>query len=137
KPLGAALPRIVARNLWLVARGLVQAPFHNDVHRVLVDSAKVTVMLMFIIANAFLFAHVLTTEQIPQSIARSLVEAGLAPWQFLLIVNVLLLIAGNFMEPSAIILILAPILFPIATHLGIDPIHLGVVMVVNMEIGMV
>jgi C4-dicarboxylate transporter DctM subunit len=80
---------------------------------------------------------VLTTEQIPQSIARTLVEAGLAPWQFLVIVNIMLLIAGNFMEPSAIILILAPIVFPIAVKLGIDPIHLGIIMVVNMEIGMV
>ncbi len=109
----------------------------TDVPRVLTDSAKVTVMLLFIIANAFLFAHVLTTEQIPQSIARGLVEMGLRPWQFLLIVNILLLIAGNFMEPSAIILILVPILFPIAVHLGIDPVHLGIIMVVNMEIGMV
>jgi C4-dicarboxylate transporter DctM subunit len=108
-----------------------------DVPRVLVDSSKVTVMLMFIIANAFLFAHVLTTEQIPQSIARELVAMGLQPWQFLLIVNVILLIAGNFMEPSAIILILVPILFPIAMQLGIDPVHLGIIMVVNMEIGMV
>jgi C4-dicarboxylate transporter DctM subunit len=108
-----------------------------DVPRVLIDSGRVTVMLMFIIANAFLFAHVLTTEQIPQSIARALVEAGLAPWQFLVVVNIMLLIAGNFMEPSAIILILAPIVFPIAVHLGIDPIHLGIIMVVNMEIGMV
>jgi C4-dicarboxylate transporter DctM subunit len=109
----------------------------TDVPRVLLDSGRVTVMLLFIIANAFLFAHVLTTEQIPQTIARTIIDAGLAPWQFLLVVNVLLLIAGNFMEPSAIILILAPILFPIATQLGIDPIHLGVIMVVNMEIGMV
>ncbi|WP_372002486.1 TRAP transporter large permease [Tistrella mobilis] len=109
----------------------------TDVPHVLVDAAKVTVMLLFIIANAFLFAHVLTTEQIPQSIARGITEAGLAPWQFLLVVNIILLVAGNFMEPSAIILILAPILFPIATGLGIDPIHFGIIMVVNMEIGMV
>jgi C4-dicarboxylate transporter DctM subunit len=108
-----------------------------DVPRVLVDSGRVTVMLLFIIANAFLFAHVLTTEQIPQTIARTIIEAGLAPWQFLLVVNLILLVAGNFMEPSATILILAPILFPIAIQLGIDPIHLGVIMVVNMEIGMV
>ncbi len=104
--------------------------------KVLLDAGKLTIMLMFIIANAMLFAHVLTTEQIPQSIAASVVEMGLSPWMFLLLVNVLLLIAGNFMEPSAIILILAPILFPIAMELGIDPIHLGVIMVVNMEIGM-
>ena len=109
----------------------------RDLPRVLTDSARVTTMLMFVISSAFLFAHVLTTEQIPQSIAAGLLEAGLQPWQFLIVVNVMLLIAGNFMEPSAIILILVPIIFPIATQLGIDPVHLGVLMVVNMEIGMV
>ncbi|MGQ9369820.1 TRAP transporter large permease [Azospirillum sp. ST 5-10] len=109
----------------------------KDLPRVLVDSGRVTVMLMFIIANAFLFAHVLTTEQIPQALAREITEAGLSQWQFLLAVNLILLLAGNFMEPSAIVLILAPILFPIAIQLGVDPIHFGVMMVVNMEIGMV
>jgi C4-dicarboxylate transporter DctM subunit len=94
-------------------------------------------MLMFIIANAFLFAHVLTTERIPQVIAETITSWGLQSWTFLVVVNILLLIAGNFMEPSAIILILAPILFPIGVELGIDPIHLGVIMVVNMEIGMI
>ena len=109
----------------------------KDVPKVLVDAARVTVMLMFIIANALLFAHVLTTERIPQVIAEHIVSMGMAPWQFLIVVNVLLLIAGNFMEPTGIILILAPILFPIATRLGIDPVHLGIIMVVNLEIGMV
>ncbi len=105
--------------------------------KVLVESAKLSIMLMFIIANAMLFAHVLTTEQIPQQITAWVVEMGLQPWMFLLAVNIVLLIAGAFMEPSAIILILAPILFPIAMQLGIDPIHLGVIMVVNMEIGLI
>jgi C4-dicarboxylate transporter DctM subunit len=109
----------------------------SDVPRVLTDSGRVTVMLLFIIANAFLFAHVLTTEQIPQTIAQTLVQWNLQPWQFLLIINIVLLIAGNFMEPSSIILVLAPIVFPTAVQLGIDPIHLGIIMVVNMEIGMV
>jgi C4-dicarboxylate transporter DctM subunit len=108
-----------------------------EVPRVLTDSARVTVMLMFIIANAFLFGHVLTTAQIPQQIAEALLAANLQPWQFLLIVNVILLVAGNFMEPSAIVLIVAPIIFPTAMRLGIDPVHLGIVFVVNMEIGMV
>lgn len=107
-----------------------------DCPRVMLDAARLSVVLMFIIANAMLFAHVLTTEQIPQMITQWVVEQGLSPLTFLLVVNVVLLIAGSFMEPSAIILILAPILFPIATRLGIDPIHLGVIMVVNMEIGM-
>ncbi len=109
----------------------------RDVPRVLVDAAKVTVMLMFIIANALLFAHVLTTERIPQAIAEQILAWGMPSWGFLIVVNVLLLIAGNFMEPTGIILILAPILFPIATQLGIDPVHLGIIMTVNLEIGMV
>ena len=109
----------------------------SDLPKVFLESSKTTVMLMFIVANALLFAHVLTTERIPQAIAESIVQIGMEPWMFLLVVNVLLLIAGNFMEPTGIILILAPILFPIATELGIDPIHLGIIMVVNMEIGMV
>jgi C4-dicarboxylate transporter DctM subunit len=104
---------------------------------VFLEAGKTTVMLMFIIANALLFAHVLTTERIPQTIAAHIVEAGMAPWMFLLVVNIILLVAGNFMEPTGIILILAPIFFPIATQLGIDPIHLGIIMVVNMEIGMI
>jgi C4-dicarboxylate transporter, DctM subunit len=111
--------------------GLKQVP------HVLLDAGKVTVMLMFIVANALLFAHVLTTERIPQQIAEAIIGWGMASWQFLIVVNILLLIAGMFMEPTGIILILAPILFPIATQLGIDPVHLGIIMVVNLEIGMV
>jgi C4-dicarboxylate transporter DctM subunit len=107
------------------------------VPHVLVDAARVTVMLMFIVANALLFAHVLTTERIPQAITEQIVAMGMEPWQFLVVVNILLLIAGNFMEPTGIILILAPILFPIAEQLGIDPVHLGIIMTVNLEIGMV
>jgi C4-dicarboxylate transporter DctM subunit len=109
----------------------------RDCPQVVLEAGKLTIMLMFIIANAMLFAHVLTTEQIPQQVAAWVTQLGLAPWMFLLVVNIVLLVAGNFMEPSAIILILAPILFPIAVQLGIDPIHLGVIMVVNMEIGLI
>ena len=109
----------------------------SEAPKVVLESAKLSIMLMFIIANAMLFAHVLTTEQIPQQITAMVLEAGLQPWMFLLVVNIVLLIAGAFMEPSAIILILAPILFPIAVQLGIDPIHLGIIMVVNMEIGLI
>ena len=109
----------------------------KQVPQVILESGKLSIMLMFIIANAMLFAHVLTTEQLPQQITAWVLEAGLTPITFLLVVNIVLLIAGAFMEPSAIILILAPILFPIAMQLGIDPIHLGIIMVVNMEIGLI
>jgi C4-dicarboxylate transporter DctM subunit len=122
------------------AQSLVYLPatlVHRDVKHVMVEAGRTTIMLMFIIANAMLFAHVLTTERIPHTITQMIVAAGLEPWSFLIVVNILLLIAGNFMEPSAILLIMAPILFPIAMQLGIDPIHLGIIMVVNMEIGMI
>ncbi|ALE52781.1 C4-dicarboxylate ABC transporter permease [Candidatus Thioglobus autotrophicus] len=108
----------------------------KEISTVIKDSAKTSIMLMFIIANAMLFAFVLTNERIPHEIAETIIAFGLPVWGFLLIVNLVLLIAGNFMEPSAVLLIMAPILFPIAIELGIDPIHLGIIMVVNMEIGM-
>ena len=104
---------------------------------VLVNAAKVTIMLMFIIVNALLFAHVLTTERIPQIIAEQIIAWNMEAWQFLIVVNLLLLVAGMFMEPTGIVLILAPILFPIAMQLGIDPVHLGIIIVVNLEISMV
>jgi C4-dicarboxylate transporter DctM subunit len=123
-----------------LVRALIFLPYalvHRDTRQVLVEAGRTTIMLMFIIANAMLFAHVLTTERIPHAITQAIVTAGLPPWAFLVVVNILLLIAGNFMEPSAILLIMAPILFPIALQLKIDPIHLGIIMVVNMEIGMI
>ncbi len=131
------VPKILVRNLLLTAKALPLSMVHKDTKKVLMDSAKVSIMLLFIIGNAMLFAHVLTTERIPHHIAETIVGWGLPAWGFLIVVNILLLIAGNFMEPSAILLIMAPILFPIAMKLGIDPIHLGVIMVVNMEIGMI
>ncbi|MCW3174293.1 TRAP transporter large permease [Shewanella subflava] len=124
------------RNIVQMLLAVIKTPTDKEIRHVVRDGAKVSIMLLFIIANAMLFAHVLTTERIPHIIAETIVGFGLPAWGFLIIVNLLLLAAGNFMEPSAILLIMAPILFPIATQLGIDPIHLGIIMVVNMEIGM-
>ena len=64
-------------------------------------------------------------------------ELGLPPWAFLIVLNLLLLVAGSFMEATSVVLIFAPIMFPIATALGIHPVHLGIIMTVNMEIGMI
>lgn len=111
--------------------------FHKDTKATLFDAGKLTITLMFIIANALILKHVLTDEQIPQKVAEAMLSAGLGKIMFLVIVNVILLIGGQFMEPSGLILIVAPIVFPIAMNLGIDPIHLGIIMVVNMEIGMI
>jgi C4-dicarboxylate transporter DctM subunit len=108
-----------------------------EVPRVIADAARVTAMLMFIIANAYLFAFVLTTEQVPQAVSQWITELGLPPWAFLLALNALLLVAGSFMEPTSVVLMFAPIRFPVATALGIDPVHLGIVMTINMEIGMI
>jgi C4-dicarboxylate transporter, DctM subunit len=109
----------------------------KDIPHVMLESAKMTAMLLFIIACAMIFAHVLTMERIPQNIAEWLVAKEMSWWMFLLMVNVILWFAGDFMEPSSIILILAPIFFPIAMALDINPIHLGIVMTLNMEVGMI
>lgn len=127
---------MILRNTYKSITTLPKCILDKQVNKVVLDASKVSIMLLFIIANAMLFAHVLTTERIPHHLAEMIVNWGLSPWMFLIVVNLLLLAAGNFMEPSAILLIMAPILFPIAVQLGIDPIHLGIVMVVNMEIGM-
>ncbi len=108
----------------------------KDVSRVLLSSANMSAMLLYIITNAALFSFIMTNENIPQAMADWMLGNGLGVISFLLAVNVILLLAGNFMEPSSIMLIFAPILFPIAMQLGIDPIHLGILMVVNMEGGM-
>jgi len=106
------------------------------VPKVLLDSASMSAMLLYIITNAVLFSFLMTSENIPQAMADWMVGQGFGPVVFLLVVNVLLLLAGNVMEPSSIILIMAPILFPVAMKLGIDPIHFGILITVNMEVGM-
>ena len=108
----------------------------KDVPRVLLSSANMSAMLLYIITNAVLFSFIMANENIPQALADWMLGNGLGMIAFLLAVNVILLMAGNFMEPSSIMLIFAPILFPVAMKLGIDPIHFGIIMVVNMEVGM-
>ena len=109
----------------------------KELYSVGLESAKTTAMIMFIIANAMLFAHFLTIENIPQGITNALIEANVDKYMFLLLVNILLILAGSFMEPSAIIMIMVPLLLPVAVALGIDPIHFGIVITINMELGMV
>ncbi|MEN3112224.1 TRAP transporter large permease [Uliginosibacterium paludis] len=108
----------------------------KDVPRVLLSSANMSAMLLYIITNAVMFSFIMTDQNIPQQLADWLLAQGLGPIAFLLAVNVLLLLAGNVMEPSSIVLIMAPILFPVAMKLGIDPIHFGILITVNMEVGM-
>jgi C4-dicarboxylate transporter DctM subunit len=108
----------------------------RDVPRVLLSSANLSAMILYIITNAVLFSFLMTYENIPNALAGWMISQGFGWVGFLLIVNVLLLLAGNVMEPSSIILIMAPILFPVAMKLGIDPVHFGILMTVNMEVGL-
>jgi C4-dicarboxylate transporter DctM subunit len=109
----------------------------RDIPQVFVRSAVMMAMILFIITNAMLFAFILTTEGIPAAIAAFIIKHAVTPWVFLLFVNILLYFVGDFMEPSAAILILAPLFLPIVLRLNIDPIHFGIIMTVNMEIGMI
>ena len=107
-----------------------------DVPAVLLRAASMSAMILYIITNAAVFSWLLTSEQIPQSMAEWMTAQGFGTVAFLLVTNVVLLAAGNFMDPAAIVLIMAPILFPMAARLGVHPVHLGILMAVNMEVGL-
>ena len=124
-------------SLFRQPSALLTALYHPDTRKTLFDAGKLTVTLLFVIANALILKHVLTDEQVPQQITEAMLAYGFGPVMFLVAVNVILLIGGQFMEPSGLLVIVAPLVFPIAMELGIDPIHLGIIMVVNMEIGMI
>jgi C4-dicarboxylate transporter DctM subunit len=108
----------------------------KDVPKVLLNAANLSAMLLYIITNAVLFSFLMTHEQIPQTMAQWITEQHFGVWTFLLVVNIILLLAGNVMEPSSILLIMAPIIYPLATSLGVNPTHLGILMAVNMEVGL-
>ena len=109
----------------------------KDLYAVCLDAAITTAMIFLIIGSAVVFAHFLTSERIPHTIAAFLIEQEMSWWMFLIIVNIILFIMGQFMEPSSVVMIMTPLLLPIAVSLGIDPIHFGIIMVVNMELGMI
>ena len=108
----------------------------SEVPAVLLRAASMSAMILYIITNAAVFSWLLTSEQIPQSMAEWMTAQGFGMITFLLITNVVLLAAGNFMDPAAIVLIMAPILFPMAARVGVHPVHLGIMMMVNMEVGL-
>ncbi len=108
----------------------------RDVPRVLLNAANTSAMLLYIITNAILFSFLMTSENIPQAMAAWIVARHFDVWVLLIVINIVLLVAGNVMEATSILLIMAPILFPIATKLGVNPVHLGVLMAVNMEVGL-
>jgi len=108
----------------------------RDVPKSLLGAAAMSSMLLYIVTNAVLFSFLMTSEQIPQSMAAWMTSQGFGLIAFLLLVNFILLAAGNFMDPAAIVLIMAPILFPVAVKMGVHPVHFGILMAVNMEVGL-
>jgi C4-dicarboxylate transporter, DctM subunit len=108
-----------------------------DVYKSLMTSARITISIGMLIAGALVFNYVVTVENIPKTLSAALKAYELSPWMFLLAANVLLLILGCFLEGTTILLVIVPVLLPTAHALGIDPVHFGVVVVVNIMIGLV
>jgi len=127
---------VSAMYAFFVSLFVYKAIRFRDVKKVLLNSANMSAMLLYIITNAVLFSFIMTNEHIPQILADWILGNDLGMVKFLVMVNLLLLVAGNFMEPSSIILIMAPIIYPAAMVLGINPVHLGILIDVNMEVGL-
>ena len=109
----------------------------SDLFHILRKSVMSSAVIMFIIANAGLFAFLITRAGVPDAIGRWLELVLQSPAMFLLGVNAALFVIGMFIETSAAIIVLAPILAPVAVHFGIDPVHFGLIMVVNLALGMI
>ncbi len=109
----------------------------KDFRQILVESINVTAMIFLIIGAASLFGLYLTNEQVPQKVGAWIAESGMNKWIFMLIVNLLFFILGMFLEAVSIILITLPILLPILKHFGIDLYHFAIIMVINLELGMI
>lgn len=108
----------------------------NQLIKILTASSVTTATIMFIISSAGLFGWIITRENVPQLVAQFFTGISDNPIIFLLLVNMFLIIVGMFMETNASIIILAPLLLPVAVHLGIDPIHFGIIMIINLALGM-
>src|SRR5712672_3435645 len=121
----------------LVSAFLYRAVTWGGVYKSLVTSARITISIGILIAAAMVFNYVITVENIPRTLAVMLQGYELSPFSFLLLANLIMLILGCFLEGTTILLIIVPVLLPIANALGIDPVHFGVVAVVNIMIGLV
>lgn len=128
---------VAAAYALLIAAGLYRSLRWGDLYDALLSSARMSVSIGMLIAGALVFNYVITAENIPNTLSGMLKGLELSPWAFLLLVNVILLVLGAFLEGSTIILIILPVLLPTATALGIDPVHFGVMAVLNIMIGLV
>jgi tripartite ATP-independent transporter DctM subunit len=121
----------------LVSAALYRSVGWADVYRSLLGSARITISIGMLIAGALVFNYVVTVENIPKTVAAMLKAYQLSSFTFLLAANFLLLVLGCFLEGTTILLVIVPVLLPTAAALGIDPVHFGVVVVVNIMIGLV
>lgn len=128
---------VAAAYALLISAGLYRSMRWSDLYHSLLTSARTSISIGMLIAGALVFNYVITSENIPATLSGVLKGLDLSPGGFLLLVNVLLLLAGAFLEGSTIILIILPVLLPTATALGIDPVHFGVMAVLNIMIGLV
>jgi C4-dicarboxylate transporter, DctM subunit len=109
----------------------------SAVPAILVRSALVTASVLLIIGFSAAFTWVLTIEGVPQAAAEWITGLGLTPWTFLVLLNLLLLLVGIFIEPLPAVMVLVPVFAPVAASLGVDPIHLAMVVIVNLTLGMI
>jgi tripartite ATP-independent transporter DctM subunit len=128
---------VAAAYALLVSALLYRSVRPKDVYHSLATSARVTVSIGMLIAGAMVFNFVITSENIPKTLSAMLKAYELSPLVFLLLVNILLLILGCFLEGTTIILVILPVLLPTANALGIDPVHFGVMAVTNIMLGLV
>jgi C4-dicarboxylate transporter, DctM subunit len=128
---------VAAAYALLISAALYRSMRWGDLYDSLLSSARMSISIGMLIAGALVFNYVITSENIPATLSVALKGLQMTPWQFLLMVNVLLLVLGAFLEGSTIILIILPVLLPTATALGIDPVHFGVMAVLNIMIGLV
>jgi tripartite ATP-independent transporter DctM subunit len=128
---------VAAAYALLVSAFLYGSVRMRDVYRSLLASARITISIGMLIAGALAFNYVITVENVPRTLAAMLKAYELSPLAFLLAVNLLLLVLGCFLEGTTILLVIVPVLLPTAQLLGIDPVHFGVVAVVNIMIGLI
>ena len=128
---------VAAAYALLVSALLYRSVRPKDVYHSLAASARVTVSIGMLIAGAMVFNFVITSENIPKTLSAMLKAYEMSPLVFLLVVNVLLLILGCFLEGTTIILVILPVLLPTANALGVDPVHFGVMAVTNIMLGLV
>jgi C4-dicarboxylate transporter DctM subunit len=128
---------VAAAYALLISAGLYRSMRWSDIYDSLLSSAKMSISIGMLIAGALVFNYVITSENIPTHLSGMLKGLEMTPLTFLLLVNVILLVLGAFLEGSTIILIILPVLLPTAVALGIDPVHFGVMAVLNIMIGLV